>query len=200
MLSGLTVALLSVMVVLFGGACSWADGLLTWDQMQKTYPKGGLPFVWHLGMWGDLLILSPLLGYMVGQYGHLWSGGNIVNAYVAATIASIGMHYTYTKSAMPEAHVINHSLTAAGYVHLVYMAGALAIIFLFYFATPHPEPRFAIMASVLLTVHMIFGTHVVLGLFAPEWFPGRPLSNPATYVVILGCALSLAWRTVVLIR
>lgn len=146
-------------------------------------------------MWGDVFILSPLLGLMVALYGSEWETRQVALSSLMGVLISALMHWTYTLGKLPEAHTRAGMLTSVGWVHSVYMAAALTIIILFYFCTPHPAAGFIVAADILLVVHVIAGTHLVLGFVHPVWYPDRPHKNPQTWIVVIGVALILTVLT-----
>lgn len=164
---------------------AWTDSFLTPTQMLRVTSQG-LPFSGHGGMWGDFFFISALAAVIIATYGAEWSGMEIVLAGAIGFAVSYVMHETYKKGPYLEAHVQHGHLTAAGWVHLVYMAGALAVIGLYYVSAPYTPWMW--LASALLILHTVAGTHVILGLMRPTWYPGRPLQNPQTWAAIGGTA------------
>ena len=77
--TGGIVALASLFRVLLEAVAAWRDGMLTLSQMKKKYPKYkvGLPFLYHFEMWGDLLIITPLMFWLVSTYSIQW----MINAF-----------------------------------------------------------------------------------------------------------------------
>jgi hypothetical protein len=116
---------------------------------------------------------------------------------VAITLSDV-MHELYKTSTIREAHVKKGQLTVAGVLHFVYMVKAFTIILLFYAATPSPDPRLVWATTGILTTHVAVANHFVLGMYAPEWYGGRPLQNPAGWATVLGSAAALVaaswWR------
>jgi hypothetical protein len=167
--------------------------------MQATGVSLGLPFVWHFGMWGDALIVSPLGAYVVGRFASTVRHRQILVSLSLGIAAAIIMGWSYTLLDVQEAHVQNHSLTPAGIVHLVYMALALAVFTLLFIFTSNVSQRLLRVASVLLVVHVFFGTHMALGLLnlvAPlNWYPAEPLKSIAGWSIIAVVAGGLIWRT-----
>ncbi|MGB2790987.1 MAG: hypothetical protein WBC29_00335, partial [Candidatus Moraniibacteriota bacterium] len=89
------------------------------------------------------------------------------------------------------------AMTIAGYIHAVYMAVALAIIVLFFFYSGVSREAATVVAMVL-AIHVIYGTHITLGLYAPSWYPDRPHKQLITWVIVLVCWGALIWRCVTL--
>ncbi len=160
-------------------------GMLTPSQMMRNGRPKGLPFFAHGGMWGDLLV-TALAAHLISRYGAEWTTSAWMLMLVAGGIMSAGMHWVYTHGTTPEAHVLDHGLTAAGWIHAVYMTVALAILLLFYLGTRNPSPTLMWWTTGLLTLHLAIGNHFVLGLLAPEWYPDRPLANPTGWATVLG--------------
>lgn len=171
--------------------------------MQAQEIPCGLPLIAHLGMWGDIP-LTLLLANIVARYGSYWTPGNTLRAFLIAGIISTFLHYTYTLSSFPEAHVRDHRLTATGWFHAVYMTGALTILALFYFPShvyyEGMGDRFLMtFNSLFLCFHVFCATHIPLSLLNLSWFPEKPLKNPMTWITIVTAWSFLAWRTYILV-
>ncbi len=171
-----------------------ATGWLTPDQMFSTHRVQGVPFMYHFGaLWGDT-VLTVLLAYLVNQYGKQWSGLAIAAAIVVALVVGAGMHWQYAHDTLPGAHGGGGTLSLAGWLHAAYMVMALAILALFYFAS-RPHLRFVVAVSTALLAHVVLGTHTILKVWAPAWFPPMPVVDSPTLTVWLGAAALLAFAT-----
>src|SRR5258708_3096199 len=60
-------------LVMVQALLAWQSHFFTVSQMRQVGVNQGLPFVWHFGMWGDLLIVSGLAAYVVGSYSVRWN-------------------------------------------------------------------------------------------------------------------------------
>lgn len=158
----------------------------------------GLPFVWHFGMWGDVFIVSGLAAYVIDRYSHDWRVRWILLSLALGFISAALFSWTYTFSVMPEAHVQDHCLTAAGVGHLFYMAITLSVFIQFFFFTEHISAQLLRTVSVLLFVHVFLGTHMVLGIlnavFSLDWYPAQPLKSVFGWMTVAALALGLIWR------
>ena len=202
----------SLLLVFLQGWLAYRDSFLTLTQMRRAHAYEGIPFLAHGGMWGDALIVGPLLGVLIAIHGKEW--GDWWIAAFAGTAASSVMHATYTLGRLHEAHIRRERptlvqrerltpanrgrLSPAGWVHWLYMSVGIAVFVQYYIFTPHPAPSMLITSSVLLVIHVVIGTHIPLGLIAPAWYPERPHRKPETWIVVLGTAFLLAvltlWR------
>lgn len=195
---GILVLLMGLLAVVGQVYFAYEDKFLTVAQMQARgfgFVKG-LPLVAHAGIWGDLIILTPLLAVIVGLYADHWSMSNIVTTAVIGVIVTIGMGFVWVKAAehgLPEAHTHDGRITVAGFIHAVYMAAAIAVIGLFFFYSDISQ-KAATVVAVILAVHVIYGTHIVLGLIAPSWYPDRPHKQVLTWVIVFVCWGALVWR------
>jgi len=163
-------------------------GMLTPNQMMARGRPQGLPLVAHGGMWGNLL-LTALTAHFVTRYGAQWTKGEWVVALIVGTILSGGMHWVYkTYATIPEAHVLGHRLTFAGWTQFVYMAYVLAVLILFYLGTERPYPTRGVMwaNTSMLAFYLAIGNHFILGLVAPSWYPNRPLRSPIGWATVIG--------------
>lgn len=192
----LGVLAVSVIWVLAEGFLAYRNGMLTPKQMSAKYPDWrGLPFIAHGGMLGDIFIISPLAGIIVGTYGSSWTLVQIVTMFAITMALSGVMHWTYVQTPFPDSLAWKgDGITAAGWLHVIYMGVAFAIIGLLYLCTPSPNPPLVLLAGLLLCVHVVIGTHILLGVFNElepiEWCPNF-LAPPTGYVV-LG-----AWGTLI---
>lgn len=183
-------AFVSVLWVCMEGYLAYRNGMLTPAQMLAKYPgRRGLPFIAHGGMWGDIYIISPLIGFIVGTYGDSWTLAQIVTMLAIGMALSSAMHWTYVQTPFPDSLAWKgEGITAAGWLHVIYMGAVFAIIGLLYFCTPNPNSLLVLLTGLLLGIHVIIGTHVLLGVFnelAPmAWCPN--LLVPPTGYVVLG--------------
>jgi len=177
---------------------AYQDRFLTVSQMRQGGIDQGLPFLWHFAMWSDLVIISPLATYLVGQYYRRWSLLSMLVSFGIGLVSSALLHRLYSLSGMPEAHVQNHALTAAGMIHAIYMCIAFAVFIQFFLFTKDIAPWVLRVVSVLLLVHVFIGTHMLLGLiniaFPQDWYPAQPLRSIIGWATVATLAAGLLWR------
>lgn len=177
---------------------AYQDRFLTVAQMQQRGVAQGLPFAWHFAMWSDLTIISPLAAYLVGRYCRSWTPLRMLTSLGIGLGASIALHVLYLSSGLPEAHVQNHALTPAGWVHAIYMSVATALFVQFLFFTEDVAQSILGIVSILLLIHVFIGNHMLLGLInliAPhDWYPAQPLRSLAGWGTVAVVALGLALR------
>jgi len=175
---------------------SYRDGLLTYRQMNSRGLGNGLPLVWHFGVWSDGLMLSGLLAWLVFKYVEALRLKSLIPTSTVALVITLAMTWGYVSSDIPGGHVVDHALTAAGWVHTAYMWMALTIVLAFFLGTPHVLPRDKAIVSWLLLGHVFVGTHMLLGLLnlinhALPWYREAPLESFAGWAVIAIVASSL---------
>lgn len=187
-------AIWSAGLVLLGGLAAYRNGFLTVGQMEEQNIWKGLPFVWHFGMWGDFLIMTPLLAIVIGGFHKQWGSLQIIAALIVSFVATFQMHELWKKDLMQQAHIRYGQLTPAGWINVLYMTMALAIILLFFFATT-VSPKVMLWVSAVLTVYLLFGTHIVLGLIGPRWFPQRPQEQLVSWLSVILPAAAMFGRT-----
>jgi hypothetical protein len=177
---------------------AYQDHFFTVAQMRGRGINQGLPFVWHFAMWGDFFIVSGLAAYVIGRYIGRWRLHWILVSLAVGSISAVILSWTYTFSGIPEAHVQDYRLTAAGIVHLVYMAIALAVFTQFFFFTENISVRLLRVVSVLLFAHVFVGTHMALGILQLVhplgWYPAQPLKSVFGWIIVGAVGLGLAWR------
>ena len=193
-----SVFILLTLLVLAQFFLAYRDDFLSVTQMRSRGTNQGLPLVWHFAIWSDLVLISPLAGYLVHRYREVWRLHWIVTAFVMSLCVAILLHYLYTRTSMPEAHTRDHELTAAGYVHLVYMTIAFCVFLQFLLFTPNVSHGILAAVSVLLLLHVFVGTHMVLGIFnlyfPQDWYPGQPLKSFIGWLMLACLAAGLLWR------
>ena len=185
-------------VVLLQAFLAYQDHFLTVAQMRERGISQGLPFIWHFGMWGDFLIISPLAAYVIGLHSDRWRLSRILISLVVGFILAAIFSWLYTLSDMPEAHIQNHHLTAAGNAHLVYTAIALTVFIQFLFFSGDVSAPLLRVVSVLLFMHVFLGTHMALGIaklkYPLDWYPAQPLESKFGWITLGAVAIGLAWR------
>ncbi|MFA6158282.1 MAG: hypothetical protein WC763_01490 [Candidatus Paceibacterota bacterium] len=133
-----------------------------WAAARRGFARN---FLKHGGMWGDFLIVSPLLGLVAQRFGGAWSVNEWSVALTVSAIVSCGMAWMWAKDPTPSSHTSGGHQTLAGWIHLGYMIPSLAAIGLLYFRLPHGIlASFIVPVSAALMLHMVFGTHMVMGL------------------------------------
>jgi len=187
-------------LVIVQALLAWQNQILTVSQMRQSGFNQGLPFVWHFAMWGDLLIVSGLAAYVIGLHSFGWHGGKVLVSFAFGFASATALSWTYTFSTIRETHVQDHHLTVAGVVHLFYMAIALAVFAQFFFFTQDASRRLLRVVSLLLLVHVFFGTHMVLGILNfmhhLNWYPARPLKSIPGWITVTSVAVGLGWRNI----
>jgi hypothetical protein len=184
------------LMVILQGIFAYNDNFFTVTQMRAKGFEKGVPLLYHLGIWGDFLILTPLMSYIVAKYGDQWQTKEIYSSGIIGIVSIIVLGFIWAKSAqhgLPESHTYGGKITAAGFVHAVYFVVVLAVIILTFFYTAISQEA-AIIIAVILGLHVVYGTHMVLGLIGPSWYSDRPHENPLTWAIILVSWGLLLWR------
>lgn len=197
-LCGLIVFLVGILLILIQVGLTFSDHFLFADDMVRYHGKG-LPMIWHFGiMWGDIFI-ALLCGVVVASYGDQWSWRQILYVGLTALVLSAVMHYQYLQDNIPNSHMHDHRLTPAAYVHFAFMWMAFTVFGLFYLCTVNVPAWAIITTSALLWIHVVLGTHLIVKLWSPAWFPPQPPADTITLVVWTGAAAVLAgfswWST-----
>lgn len=182
---------MSLSLISLQASLAYMNGTLFVFQMRAAGLLPGIPFIGHLGMWFDAILITPLLYVMIKQNSQSWDAAEVRLYMMIGIVASYFMHESYKGSKFPEAHVMNGELTSVGYVHMGYMAVAICIILLSYFATEGGEAGLIWVSTGLLTLHVIVGTHVPMRLLKLAWFPPGPAFDMPTVATILGSATLL---------
>jgi len=184
---------LSVVAVLVSGALAWLQGNLS------RRPGLDMGFVNHGGMWGDLVLLPVANAAIVPhlQPG-LWIAGALALTTALSVWVHVHWYRGCPRSSVlgrqssvvgPESSVVGgrlHSsehmwpsrpygswwkdLSRAGWAHVVYVAGELAILIGF-LLFPMPD-------EVVAAICVIFTLHVPLGLLQPRWYLTGEIASP----------------------
>lgn len=183
-------------LVLLGAYAAYKDNFLTVSQMTKSGVDEGLPFIAHLGMWGDLILVSPMIAFIWNAAFDQWTLMQIVIAFGIGAVVSLVMHFFYSQSPFPESHVFGKRLTVAGWIHMIYMGLALGILILFFFSTKENIPVWVIRFVVIgLGVHIVLGTHCLVGMLNFDWYREKPQTKWTTWLTIIVVWLLLTWRS-----
>jgi hypothetical protein len=164
--------------------------------MQRNFfRRAGLDmgFVNHGGMWGDLVLL-PIANAAIAP--HLQVGAWLAIAVAIGLGLSAWVHVYWYRGVRDDAaarrarhHSAEHmwparrhgrwwkDLSWAGWAHVFYVAGELAILIGF-LLFPVPDEVIAIVA-------LIFTLHVPLGLLQPRWFLTGEIAGPRRQPLVL---------------
>lgn len=168
-------AVIAGLVLLMGGL-SYIEGTFT----SKTVTMG---FVNHGGMWGDLLLMSTAIGFIIP---HLKSSSGI--SLIGLPVALVLTEYAHEQWAkyMRAHYITGHmfpthtqeewrrSLSWSGYTHFILMNILLYFLFL-YIASPMPK-------EAIIIVSVLVSAHVILGTVQPGWYCTGKLLTQANLV------------------
>lgn len=155
----------------------------------------GTPFNMHGGMWGDVILISPLMA-LIWTWQAEWKNSATLCCLIIASMVSALMHISYRKGGLlvPNWAAHDGKLTFAGKIHQIYMAGALALILLFYFATP------GLSVNAILITSGILAVHIFLGVAQPAMYAGDPLTKPPIRETLIGAYGLLVFATAFAIK
>lgn len=198
------VMILSAICIALEGYFSFRDCMFTPAQLRKKYPgRRGLPFICHGGMWGDLVLITPLLGVIVNACAHAWTAGRVLFMGAVGLLLSAVMHMFYLEIPFPDSLAWKEGLLSrAGWFHYFFMAGVFGIVGLLY--VPESEASVALLLEALavLTVHVILANHIPLGclveVFRWTWCPDflasrEPWITSIAALVALGVLTSYSY-------
>ncbi len=155
----------------------------------------GLPFMAHLGMWGECFLISPILGIIVAKCGYKWDWVYVTFALFTGSILSWAMHEIWKLKNLPESHIMYGQLTTAGKAHRIYMAGALAILLLFFFVPIEGlSVQFTAFVYIILGFQVFCGSNIPLGILRPYWYEDHPEKSFFNWAIVIGVCVLLGWR------
>lgn len=169
--------------VLVQAALSYCAGTCTEAQMLNQHLHG-LPFIWQGAMWGDAFILSPLCAWVICRYGRQWPARKVGRAVgIGITISTI-LHLGYSSDNLNSAHIVHHQITAAGWVHVVYAAIAIAVLYLFFVCSnTNKEHEHAVYWSL--------AAFQCTNEIEPAWYLGQDILNTGTMTEIAGMGIAI---------
>ena len=137
-----------------------------WRHEPPQTPKGVVPgfFLEHGGMWGDALIISPLVAHICATYAQQWSGGKFLGTFAISILIGIGMMAQWLKGSHKVWDVFHQAgkVKAAGWIHFFYMIACLTAILLFFIGSKASTEDANIVAVGL-------AIHIMAGVIQPEW-------------------------------
>lgn len=161
-------------------------------QMRRKYDNF-LPFTWHFGAsYGDLLIVTPVTTCMIWKFGSQWHDS--WSPIVCAISASAVFHLLWCRDETPGCLIRRQKLTAAGYVHAIYMGLVLIPVLCFYFKTTTVDAGFVVTASSLLGLHVFIGSNMLLSMIGPVGWKSN-LRDYRAWATVIGCWLALVVRS-----
>lgn len=197
-MNGILVVLAGFCLILGEVLFASVDSFLTVAQMRTRGLTNGIPLLGHGGIWSDALMLTPMLAIITYKYANQWSTKSILLMVIVSLVITRLMCAIWIKSgyAMPESLTHDGMLTIAGWLHAVYMLGALAIILLFYFATSCLTSTPVIIVSLILAAHVVIASHIPLSLIGPDWYNSRNYRDLSTWTMVIMIWGTLTWRII----
>ena len=194
--------MLSIGILLFGlGAwrlqvyLAKKDNFYSVDQMLAHHGIG-VPMDKHFGiMWSDPFFLTPLLAVLGWMDDRGWSWGWDGLVFVSAFVLSAVMHYQYLQDDTENAFMHDKRLTPAACVHFLFMWMTFTFLGHTYTRVPHENAVLLVVTSLVLFIHVVLGTHLIVKIKSPTWFPKKPPADTITLVVWAGAALLLSGLT-----
>ena len=172
----------------FEALLAYRDRFLTAAQMTSKGVNHGLPFVWHFGTWGDIIIISPLVAVAIGMFWTDWPIRSLALSFFAGSIVAILLNWSYTWFGGSDAFVQQHNLTPSGYVHFIYMSLCLFILIQLFLFTPNVSPAFLRISGILVVTHVFLGTHMAFGIIQKyvsfAWYSDFPLQSANGWTIV----------------
>lgn len=166
-----TVTLIFLGVALLMVLASYLRGDLTKRQMRINCLYSSQSCLSHTGIWGDVLLI-PWLAGIIASYHHGWYTFDYLCLGGIAFVVTLILHALWARNNPPDHNISKRrTLTAAGWLHLLFMSAMLTLVALFYFATAKVALSHLVWVSVLLGIHTTLSTAVLerrrLGYFTP---------------------------------
>ena len=162
-----------LLVFIVAGILADSDHFMTRSQLQAQGIQMGTPLWNHWGVRADILILPFALRLMF-IYSFLWKR----TAVVLCSLLGIGLSWRANfmwgdmAKRIPNCFAHDGHMTAAGWIHLVFMAGVLTCVLLFYFATYKRVWR-----TDARWIWLLLNIHICLGVFGCALYVHDPIWN-----------------------
>lgn len=167
----IVIGITMLIVVLEGLSSYFIDRNFFPSQVKARWGQNGIAFVAHGGMWGDLILLPAIFAIVITRHSASWSATQIaVMLAIGVTVTAANHYVLITTQSIPDPLGWKKewfSIPIA--LHFFYMTAYVALIGLFYFCSPGVSVLEVAVVSILLGIHVAFGTHIPLGL-ANLWF------------------------------
>ena len=162
------------------------DKFFTVKQMKAKDFKHGLPGAYHPATWLNPIVMVPLFAYIVEKYEAEWSMEAVEFISAAAIIVAIGLGTFWAARGSvkcPEAYAHGGKPTVAGFLNGILLAGGITIGVLYFLYSNSPKSETAVVGFIFASF-VTLCTHILLGLYAPEWYTWRPQKDWASWILI----------------
>lgn len=183
----------------FGAIAASSVHMLTRGQMMLHGIKKGMPYLYHFGMWNDVVTVHPFLAFMVALCWAQWTQGwwALVMAVLAA--ASLWVSWWQNREWVKDVNIVQaHSELAAdkihstgkmsvvAWVHIPHMAIILTVICMSIIWTVKGDVPWKLASGgvCLLAAHVLIGQHWPLRLCKPWWNPWPDQDLTVTFAVL----------------
>ncbi len=186
---GLSIIVGSMALVVLEALASYYLSQNFWpSQVMTRWGRPGISFFAHGGMWGDFFLLPTLLAWVIVKYGPSWNIKMIMIMGMVGLLVTLGNHLLliFTQKIPDPLGWQEEWWSVPIALHFVYMSTYVALAGLFYFS-PGVSIKDAAIVSVVLGIHMVFGTHVPLGILNQwnnwDWCPDLLASDVLPYLL-----------------
>ncbi len=143
---------------------AYRRGILWPSQILTRWGKNGIAFAAHGGMYGDFLLLPLVAAYIVHAHCGNWDWEHVKVMSIVGVVVATGNHLSCIQSKIPdpigwEKEKVNLTIV----LHFFFMSSMVMFAGMFYIS-PDVSVTEVVFVSVVLGIHMAFGTHVPLGL------------------------------------
>lgn len=167
------------------------------DQILNVWKGVGVPLKYHLGWWGDLIVLPATFSWAFYKYGDTWDWkliGIMLCIGVAFNLSNhLGLIFGQTFIDPYGSPKEKWSMVIA--LHFVYASTYIALVGLFYFSTGVTFWE-VVGISIIVGVHTMCGMHIPLGMLNEHfnwiWCPTTLLTNNVLPYMQAGIWLILA--------
>ena len=163
-------------------------------KMLPIVPSKFLTFWGHGGMWGDFLIIAPVVAYLLATHATSWPLWAFAIIFFAAAVSGAVLLVPLLEDSKQVASALARDglLPLAGAMHYLFYTVALSVVAAYYFLTPRKD----VSATEIAIVTVAVMVHWALGVLQPPYAVHGYIHLPAWLMTVGVCiALGvLAWR------
>lgn len=193
----LVMAASSVCLMLLATLLVYIDNRLLPGQMTAHHAEKGFPGIANGALPGNIVLLSAVL-YIVGSYWGQWSReSREIALFIGTALSLCAFLFVYRRGLHDDAWAGAGEIHPAGVVAVIYTAGVIAALILFY-AFSSVESADVWTVGVLLILYLPLANHVVLNfinerrhfawcprIFEEETRPMDTFVNGAVFVTVM---------------
>jgi hypothetical protein len=146
---------------------AYRDGYARKEQvlMLPNVPTKYLTFEGHGGMWGDMIVMPPIVAYLLATHAASWPLLGFAAIFLVSALSGawLALPLMDDSKKVPSALMRDGYFPLAGAMHYLFYAVALAICAAYYLLTPQA----ALSATEMVIVSVLIMAHWAAGVLQP---------------------------------